>query len=67
MLSKASQIQTDKSHMFSLICGRQIQKINVNTNYKHVYICIYVHIYDMFIIVGQFEGTRERRVKGEEM
>jgi hypothetical protein len=28
-LEKKSQAQKDKGHMFSLICGRQIQKINI--------------------------------------
>jgi hypothetical protein len=28
--SKVSQVQKDKGHMFSLICARQIQKINTH-------------------------------------
>jgi hypothetical protein len=42
MLSEVSQVQKDKSYMFSLICGRQIQKINIymNTNVIiNIYIC----------------------------
>jgi hypothetical protein len=31
MLSEVSQAQKDKGLMFSLICGRQIQKINIYT------------------------------------
>jgi hypothetical protein len=31
MLSEVRQFQKDKSHMFSLICGRQIQRINTYT------------------------------------
>jgi hypothetical protein len=31
MLNEVSQVQKDKGHMFSLICGRQIQKTNVYT------------------------------------
>jgi hypothetical protein len=31
MLSEVSQDQEDKGCMFSLICGRQIQKINIYT------------------------------------
>jgi hypothetical protein len=30
--TKVSKVQKDKGHMFSLICGRQIQEINVYTN-----------------------------------
>jgi hypothetical protein len=33
-LSEVSHIQKDKGHIFSLICGRQIQKINIHKN-KH--------------------------------
>jgi hypothetical protein len=29
MLSEVSQAQKDKGHIFSLICGKQIQKINI--------------------------------------
>jgi hypothetical protein len=36
MLSKVSQVQKDKDHMFSLICGRQIQ-IHIQVLYtEHV-------------------------------
>jgi hypothetical protein len=31
MLSEVSQSQKDKGCMFSLVCGRQIQKINIYT------------------------------------
>jgi hypothetical protein len=31
ILSEVSQVQKDKSHIFSLINGRQIQKINIYT------------------------------------
>jgi hypothetical protein len=31
MLREVSQVQKDKACMFSFICGRQIQKINVFT------------------------------------
>jgi hypothetical protein len=41
MLSEVSQAQKDKGHMFSLISGRYIQKINIYTKmnmiiYKHI-------------------------------
>jgi hypothetical protein len=41
MLSEVSQIHKDKDHMFSLICGRQIQKINI---YTKTNVIIYEHI-----------------------
>jgi hypothetical protein len=31
MLSEVSQAQKNKGHLLSLICGRQIQKINIYT------------------------------------
>jgi hypothetical protein len=31
MLSEVNQAQKDKGHMFSLVHGRQIQKINIYT------------------------------------
>jgi hypothetical protein len=31
MLSEVSQVQKDKGHLFSLIRGREIQKINIYT------------------------------------
>jgi hypothetical protein len=31
ILSEVSQVQKDKSHMFSLTCGRHIRKINTYT------------------------------------
>jgi hypothetical protein len=37
MLSEVSQIQKDKGHIFSLIHGGKIQKINIYTN-KHYHI-----------------------------
>jgi hypothetical protein len=43
MLSEASQVQKDKGHMFSLLCGRQIQKTNIYTN-KNTIIYIYEHV-----------------------
>jgi hypothetical protein len=47
MLSEGSQIQKEKGHMFSLICGRQIQ--------TQVQALSYTCIYDM----GLLEETRE--------
>jgi hypothetical protein len=43
MLSEVSQAQKDKGHVFSLICGRQTQKINIYTKtsmtiYKNSYV-----------------------------
>jgi hypothetical protein len=37
MLNEVSQAQKNKGHMFSLICGRQIQKINVYTKIRMIY------------------------------
>jgi hypothetical protein len=31
MLSEVSQVQKDKDCMFPVICGKQIQKINIDT------------------------------------
>jgi hypothetical protein len=42
MLSGVSQTQKDKDLMFSLICGRQIQKINVYTKQTCSYTNLYV-------------------------
>jgi hypothetical protein len=41
ILSDASQVQKDKGHMFSLICGRWIQKINI---YSKTNMIIYTFI-----------------------
>jgi hypothetical protein len=42
ILSEISQVQKDKYCMFSLICGREIQKINV---YLKINVIIYKHIF----------------------
>jgi hypothetical protein len=36
MLSEMTQAQTDNGHVFSFICGRQIQKINIYTERKMI-------------------------------
>jgi hypothetical protein len=36
MLSKVSQAEKDKSHEFSLIHGRQSQKINIHTKTNRI-------------------------------
>jgi hypothetical protein len=41
MLSEVSQYQEDKGGMFSLLCGRQIQKINIYTRTK----CAHTQMY----------------------
>jgi hypothetical protein len=46
MLSEVSQVQNNKGCIFFLICGREIQKINMyttNMTTTHVYI---EHVYD---------------------
>jgi hypothetical protein len=53
MLSEISQVQKDKGHVFSLICGRQIQKINQTD----------LH---MFAMAELFEVTRGEGRKGKE-
>jgi hypothetical protein len=55
ILSDVSQAQTDKSHIFSLICGRKIQKISVYTNTSMV-----THTHIMFSVVEMFEEKKER-------
>jgi hypothetical protein len=68
MLSKVSKVQKDKSHMFSLICGRQIQKMNVYTNtsntHTHTHTHIYIYTY-MLAIVGLFEETNRKENDSE--
>jgi hypothetical protein len=41
MLSEMSQVQKDKGCMFSLMCGRQIQRQTYTQN-KHDYTYIYM-------------------------
>jgi hypothetical protein len=53
MLSEVSQVQKDKVCMFSLICGRQIQKINVHKNSN---MTIYTYRENMFEIVDCLSG-----------
>jgi hypothetical protein len=53
MLSELNQVQKDKSCMFSLICGRQLQI------YTHTHICVCVSIYMTFPKVGLLEETKE--------
>jgi hypothetical protein len=62
--------------MFSLICGRQIQKINVYKNTTMIIKYVHTHTHThrererererMFAIVGLFEGTRGRRKRKRE-
>jgi hypothetical protein len=61
--SKVSQVQKDKGHMFSLICRKQIQKINI---YPNTNMIIYMYIENIFAIVGLFEGTRGRKERKRE-
>jgi hypothetical protein len=35
-LSKVSWVQKEKDHMFSLICGRQTQKINLYIAFVYI-------------------------------
>jgi hypothetical protein len=65
MLRKGSQAQKDTGHLFSLICGREIQKTNVYTKtnmiiYTYICVCVYIYIQNMFPIVGLYEVTRGR-------
>jgi hypothetical protein len=79
MLSEVSQVQKDKGHMFSLIRGRQTQKLNIytstNMNYIYVlvymYVCIYVYIYiyiylSIYLSVCMCGGTVSGHKGGEE-
>jgi hypothetical protein len=58
-LSEISQIQKDKDHMFSLLCGRQMQlqiHYHIYTyiyTYIHIYVCIYIHIHVCICIYMQ--------------
>jgi hypothetical protein len=63
-LSEVSQIQKDKGCMFSLIYGRQIQKINIYTKNKHDHIQKYMQ--NMFVIVEQHLGTWGRKERKRE-
>jgi hypothetical protein len=56
-------VQKDKGCMFSVICKRQTQKINV---YINTYIIIYTYIENMFIIVELFQGSRGKRERKRE-
>jgi hypothetical protein len=58
ILSEVSQVQKAKGHMFSLICGRQIQY-----KYKlyHIYICIYPEDVSQSGTVRGNKGRRKRR------
>jgi hypothetical protein len=57
MLSEGSQSQKDKAHMFSVICGRQIQKVIGYTNtsiYIYILVCIYIYIY-IYVYITCFQ------------
>jgi hypothetical protein len=56
MLSEVSQVQKDKDCIFSLICGRQIQKINKHDNIQIL----------MFVIVELLNGTQGNRERKRE-
>jgi hypothetical protein len=47
-ISEVNQIQKDKSCMFSLICGRWIQMINIH-KYKHD-LCIYIYSFIIYYV-----------------
>jgi hypothetical protein len=68
MLSKVSQAQKIKGHMFSLICGSWTYKLNVYIEtymiiYIYIYmcLCIYIYIYsdreNKIVLVSLFEGS----------
>jgi hypothetical protein len=58
MLSEVSQVQKDKGPMFSLICGRQIQMINMYTKTSMI-------IYKL--TVELLNGTRGKERKEKKM
>jgi hypothetical protein len=62
MLSKVSQVQKENGYPFSLICGRQSQRMNVYTNTNMI---IHTYVWNTFAIVGLYEGAR-RRGRGKE-
>jgi hypothetical protein len=76
MLSKVSQSQEVRGHMFSLLCGSQTYKLNVYIKTYHVYIHTHTHTYihtyiyivreNKIIIVslskGLLEAGRERKM-----
>jgi hypothetical protein len=53
--SKVSQAHKDKGCMFSLICGRNIQKIN---KHKYMTISTYICIYNTFVMLGLLRELR---------
>jgi hypothetical protein len=63
MLSEVSQVQKDKGHAFSLLCGRQIQKINMYTKTSMI-IC--KHKYSMFVIIELHYGIWGGKGKGND-
>jgi hypothetical protein len=56
MLSEVNQVQKDKSCMFPLICGRQIQKINT---YTKPHMSIHFYIENKLLVVERRERKRE--------
>jgi hypothetical protein len=57
VLSNVSQVQKDKGLMFSLVCERYIQKINI---YTQTNITIYIYIENVFVI-EELRGRRKRK------
>jgi hypothetical protein len=58
MLCEVSQVQGDKSSIFSHIYGRQIQKRNIFTKPNMI---IYKHTQNMFVIIEILYGALGRR------
>jgi hypothetical protein len=62
MLSEVSQFQKDQSHTFFSYVNDPNINIYINTS---KIICMYMHIYNIFAIVGLFEETSRRERKTE--
>jgi hypothetical protein len=64
MLSEVSHVQKDKSHMFSLICRRQNQKINIHTKQSSSYTHLQgEHVYNSGATLWTLEGEGRERKK----
>jgi hypothetical protein len=57
ILSEINQVQKDKDHMFSLICGSLTYKINVYTH-DHIYV---KHVYNNGSVWGDHAEAEEEK------
>jgi hypothetical protein len=62
MLSEVSKVQKDKDHMFSLICGRQIQMMNIYTKPTQSYANLHVErVCNSGTTLWNWEGERKEK------